>query len=133
MARMIAVEFARASDQKIAESACDSFVYTIYTRGNSALFKQARMMTQSEVVTVRLTPDLKAKLDSLAASTQRSKSWLAAEAIAQYVEQESWQIQNIETAVALADSPEAEWIEGTAVETWLDSWGTDTEHVAPCA
>ena len=61
-------------------------------------------MSQSEVVTVRLTSDLKAKLDSLSASTQRSKSWLAAEAIAQYVEQEAWQIQGIEAAVALADS-----------------------------
>jgi RHH-type transcriptional regulator, rel operon repressor / antitoxin RelB len=90
-------------------------------------------MTQSEVVTVRLTPDLKAKLDALAASTQRSKSWLAAEAIAQYIEQEAWQIQNIEAAVAFADSPEAEWIKGAAVETWLDSWGTDTEQAAPCA
>lgn len=90
-------------------------------------------MTQSEVVTVRLTPDLKAKLDALAASTQRSKSWLAAEAIAQYIEQEAWQIQTIEAAVALTDSPEAEWIEGAAVETWLDSWGTEAEQTAPCA
>jgi predicted transcriptional regulator len=38
-------------------------------------------MPQSEVVTVGLTPDLKAKLDALSASTQHSKSWLAAEAI----------------------------------------------------
>ena len=38
-------------------------------------------MSQSEVVTVRLTSELKAKLDSLSESTQRSKSWLAAEAL----------------------------------------------------
>lgn len=88
-------------------------------------------MSQSEVVTVRLTSDLKAKLDSLSASTQRSKSWLAAEAISQYVEQEAWQIRSIEEAVSLADSPDAEWIEGTAVEAWLDSWGTETEQPAP--
>ncbi|KPQ31943.1 MAG: putative transcriptional regulator [Phormidesmis priestleyi Ana] len=90
-------------------------------------------MSQSEVVTVRLTSELKAKLDSLSASTQRSKSWLAAEAIAQYVEQEAWQIEGIESAVVLADSPDAQWIEGAAVEAWLDSWGTDSEPSAPCA
>lgn len=90
-------------------------------------------MSQSEVVTVRLTSDLKAKLDSLSASTQRSKSWLAAAAIAQYIEQEAWQIEGIEAAVALADSPGAQWIEGTSVEAWLDSWGTDSEQSAPCA
>ncbi|MBE9079351.1 CopG family ribbon-helix-helix protein [Romeria aff. gracilis LEGE 07310] len=90
-------------------------------------------MSQSEIVTVRLTSELKAKLDALASSTQRSKSWLAAEAIAQYVEQEAWQIESIEAAVALADSPEAKWIEGEAVEAWLDSWGTDDEQPAPCA
>ncbi len=89
-------------------------------------------MSQSEVVTVRLTSELKAKLDALSASTQRSKSWLAAAAIAQYVEQEAWQIQSIETAVALADSPSAEWIEGAAVEAWLDSWGAEAEQPAPC-
>jgi RHH-type transcriptional regulator, rel operon repressor / antitoxin RelB len=72
-------------------------------------------MPQSEVVTVSLTPALKAKLDALSASTQRSKSRLAAEEIAHYIEQEAWQIQNIEAAVALADSPEAEWIEGAVV------------------
>ncbi len=37
-------------------------------------------MSQSEIVTVRLTPEIKAKLDALAQSTRRSKSWLAAEA-----------------------------------------------------
>ncbi|MEH2251940.1 CopG family ribbon-helix-helix protein [Nostoc sp.] len=39
-------------------------------------------MSQSEVVTVKLTPEIKAKLDALAISTRRSKSWLAAEVIA---------------------------------------------------
>ncbi|MEH2424753.1 MAG: ribbon-helix-helix protein, CopG family [Nostoc sp.] len=39
-------------------------------------------MSQSEVVTVRLTPEIKVKLDALAISTRRNKSWLAAKAIA---------------------------------------------------
>lgn len=90
-------------------------------------------MSQSEVVTVRLDPELKAKLDALAVSTKRSKSWLAAEAIAQYIEQESWQIERIEEAIALADSSDAQWVEGEEVEVWLDSWGHEDERPAPCA
>ena len=89
-------------------------------------------MSQSEVVTVRLTPEIKAKLDALSQSTRRSKSWLAAEAIALYVEQESWQIQAIEETVRIADSPESKLIEGEDVESWLDSWGTDDEKAIKC-
>ncbi|MBW4613286.1 MAG: CopG family ribbon-helix-helix protein [Desmonostoc vinosum HA7617-LM4] len=89
-------------------------------------------MSQSEVVTVRLTPEIKAKLDALAQSTQRSKSWLAAEAIALYVEQQSWQIQKIEEAVKIADSPQAKWIASEEVEAWLECWGTEDEKPAPC-
>ena len=90
-------------------------------------------MSPSEVVTVRLAPELKAKLDALAISTKRSKSWLAAEAIAQYLEQEAWQIERIEEAVALADSPTAQWVEWETVDAWLESWGTEDEQPAPCA
>ena len=90
-------------------------------------------MSQTEVVTVRLTPEVKAKLNALALSTKRSKSWLAAEAITLYVEQQSWQIQMIEEAVTLADSPQAKWVEGDDVEAWLSSWGMEDEKPAPCS
>jgi RHH-type transcriptional regulator, rel operon repressor / antitoxin RelB len=86
---------------------------------------------QTETVTVRLPVDIKSKLETLAASTQRSKSWLAAQAIASYVEEQSWQIQQIQQAVDLADSPEAEWIDGDVVDAWLESWGTEQERPRP--
>jgi RHH-type transcriptional regulator, rel operon repressor / antitoxin RelB len=54
-------------------------------------------------VTVRLSKEAKAKLDALAASTKRSKNYLAAEAIAAYVDQNAWQIEAIQQAVAQAD------------------------------
>jgi predicted transcriptional regulator len=90
-------------------------------------------MSQSEVVTVRLTPEIKAKLDALATSTHRSQSWLVAQAIALYVEQESTQIQMIEAAVKIADSPQTQWIEGSDVLNWLETWGRSDEKPAPCA
>lgn len=90
-------------------------------------------MSQSETVTVRLPIEVKQKLEALSASTNRSKSWLAAQAISAYVEEQSWQVQQIEDAVAIADEDKAVWVEGEAVEAWLNSWGTEAETPVPCA
>lgn len=89
-------------------------------------------MSQSETVTIRLPAEVKGKLEALAASTHRSKSWLAAQAIAAYVEEQSWQIQQIEAAVELADSKQAVWVDETEVEAWLASWGMEHEKAVPC-
>jgi predicted transcriptional regulator len=56
------------------------------------------------IVTVRLDGGLKAKLEALARSTKRSRSYLAAEAIAAYVELNEWQIGEIEAGIAELDS-----------------------------
>ena len=89
-------------------------------------------MSETTTITVRLDTSLKNKLEALAKSTQRSKSWLAAEAIAAYIEQESWQIQQIEAAIQQADRPETEWIAHEDVSAWLRTWGTEGETTAPC-
>ena len=101
-------------------------VYNVY---NSKL---KPIMSQTETVTIRLPVGVKDKLTSLAISTNRSKSWLAAQAIAAYVEDQSWQIQQIEEAVALADSDQATWIAATEVDEWLTSWSIDHERSSPC-
>lgn len=90
------------------------------------------LMSQSETVTIRLSAEVKGKLEALAASTRRSKSWLAAQAISAYVEEQSWQMHQIEEAVTLADSPAAVWVKGPEVDAWLTSWGTATEKSMPC-
>jgi RHH-type transcriptional regulator, rel operon repressor / antitoxin RelB len=89
-------------------------------------------MSDTTTITVRLDNALKQKLEDLAASTQRSKSWLAAEAISAYVDQESWQIQQIEAAIQQADNPEAEWIPHETVSSLLNTWGTEDETIVPC-
>jgi RHH-type rel operon transcriptional repressor/antitoxin RelB len=58
------------------------------------------------VVTARIDAALKAKLEALARSTKRSKSYLAAEAIAAYVELNEWQIGEIEAGIAGLDAGE---------------------------
>ncbi len=59
------------------------------------------------VVTARISATLKAKLEALARSTKRSKSFLAAEAIAAYVELNEWQIGEITAGLAELVSAEA--------------------------
>jgi predicted transcriptional regulator len=50
----------------------------------------------STTLTVRLTPELKARLGKLAERTQRTKSFLAGEAIGSYVEREMEIVAGIE-------------------------------------
>jgi RHH-type transcriptional regulator, rel operon repressor / antitoxin RelB len=53
----------------------------------------------STTMTVRLDDDVKDRLDVLADATQRSKSFLASEAIRAYVESNEWQISEIQAAL----------------------------------
>jgi len=55
-------------------------------------------------MTIRLKPDLKTRLDKLSAATNRSKSFLAAEAVREFIEVNEWQIEEIEKAVEEADA-----------------------------
>lgn len=59
------------------------------------------MSTQnSETVTVRMARETKARLEELARQTRRSKSFLAGEAIADYVERELAIVEGIRRGVA---------------------------------
>ncbi|HEV8032600.1 MAG TPA: ribbon-helix-helix domain-containing protein [Stellaceae bacterium] len=60
----------------------------------------------STVVTARIDAALKAKLEALSRTTKRSKSYLAAEAIAAYVELNEWQIAELEAGIAELDAGE---------------------------
>ena len=53
--------------------------------------------------TIRLDDEMLAKLDALAAETDRSRSWIAARAIQDYVELNAWQIRRIKEGLAEAD------------------------------
>jgi len=55
-------------------------------------------------MTIRLEPELKQRLDQLAEATHRSKSFLAAEALRDFIELNEWQIQEIKDAIKEADN-----------------------------
>ena len=61
-------------------------------------------MANSNILTLRVDAKLKKKLDKLAKTTQRSRSFLAAEAIREYVALNEWQIEEIKKAIQQADA-----------------------------
>lgn len=58
----------------------------------------------STTMTIRLDAEVKERLDQLSEATQRSKSYLAAEAIRAFVDTNAWQIREIQAALAEADA-----------------------------
>jgi RHH-type rel operon transcriptional repressor/antitoxin RelB len=58
----------------------------------------------SATMTIRLDEELKRHLEKLAVATQRSKSFLANLAIAEYIRVQEWQINEITQGIAEADA-----------------------------
>ena len=56
------------------------------------------------MMSMRLPDELSDQLDALAAATGRSKSFLAGQAIRDFIERESWQIAEITQAMQEADA-----------------------------
>ena len=83
----------------------------------------------TETLSVRIDSETKKRLDVLAKQTNRSKSFLAAEAIAAYVELEEWQLGEILAGIADADA--GRLISHEKVKKWLESWGTPNETEPP--
>ena len=61
-------------------------------------------VADTTIVTARIDAALKAKLEALSRATKRSKSYLAAEAIAAYIELNEWQIAEIKAGIAELDA-----------------------------
>ena len=83
----------------------------------------------STTITIRLPVAVRRRLDRLARATARSRSYLAADAIADYVKTQEWQLQRIREGVA--DLRAGRVIPHEEVEKWLDSWGTEHELPPP--
>ena len=74
----------------------------------------------SATVTLRLDDAVKDKLEKLAESTHRSRSFLAAEAIKAYVDSNEWQISEIHGALQEADA--GDFASEADVKTVFDKW-----------
>ena len=82
-----------------------------------------------ETLSIRIDTKTKKRLDALAVSSKRSKSFLAAAAIEAYIENEEWQLGEIRAGLAELDA--GEFVAHESVAKWLESWGTPTESKAP--
>lgn len=83
----------------------------------------------STVLSVRIDADTKKRLDALAKRARRTRSFLAAEAITAFVEAETWQLDEIQAAMAELD--EGHGVPHDDVSKWLRSWGRSRERKAP--
>jgi len=80
-------------------------------------------MSQSTTMTIRLEPELKLRLDKLSAATHRSKSFLAAEAVREFIEINEWQIEEIKDAVKEADAND--FASDQEVQAVFNKWGVN--------
>lgn len=76
-------------------------------------------MLQTTTMTVRLPAQVKARLEKLAKSTDRSKAYLASQAIEEYLNVQEWQVKAIQDAIRKADSPSPVFYEHEEVQTKL--------------
>lgn len=83
----------------------------------------------SATFTVRVDTAAKKRLEKLAKSTGRSRSFLAAEAISEYLDVNEWQVAGIKEAIASIDRGEG--VAHEQVKEWVASWGTDRELPKP--
>jgi len=83
----------------------------------------------STTFTVRVDSAVKKRLERLARSTGRSRSFLAAEAIGEYLDVNEWQVAGIKRAVASIERGEG--IAHSAVKEWVASWGGADEKPVP--
>jgi RHH-type rel operon transcriptional repressor/antitoxin RelB len=80
-------------------------------------------------MSVRLDSKVKKRLEALAKVSKRSRSFLAAEAIAACVEAEEWQLGEIRAGIQ--DLEENQSVAHDRVSKWLHGWGTTAEGRPP--
>jgi RHH-type transcriptional regulator, rel operon repressor / antitoxin RelB len=84
---------------------------------------------RSSTLTVRVDPDAKKRLARLAKRTGRSRSFIAAQAIDEYLAVQEWQVAGIEQAIQSLDR--GEQIGHEMVRDWVASWGSGKERPVP--
>lgn len=81
---------------------------------------------RSTTFTVRVDQMAKKRLEKLAENTGRSRSYLAAEAINEYLDVNEWQVTGIKRAIASLDRGEG--VPHQQVKDWIASWGSENER-----
>ena len=83
----------------------------------------------STTVSVRIDPAIKKRLEKLAKRTGHSRSFLATEAIDEYLELNEWQVVGIQKAITSFD--EGRSVSHRQVKDWVSSWNGKKERPRP--
>ena len=83
----------------------------------------------SETLSIRIDAETKKRLEVLSKRSRRSKSFLAGEAIAAYVDSEDWQLGELQAGIAELDAGRV--VSHEKVAKWLKSWGKSGETKPP--
>ena len=83
----------------------------------------------STTFTVRVEPEVKKRLAKLAKSTGRTRSFLATEALNDYLDVNEWQVAGVKRAIASLDRGEG--VPHEEVKDWVKSWGRKRERPVP--
>jgi len=75
------------------------------------------------VMSLRLPDELSDTLASLAQATGRSKSYLALDALREYLAREAWQVSEIQQAITEADA--GDFASDEQVSATLNKWGAN--------
>jgi predicted transcriptional regulator len=78
---------------------------------------------------IRLDPAVKAKLEQEARLEDRSAGYIAQKAIEDYLDAKAYKRECLREAVAEADK--GVFISEEAMDTWINSWGTENELPTP--
>jgi RHH-type transcriptional regulator, rel operon repressor / antitoxin RelB len=81
----------------------------------------------TDTVSIRLDHTTKARLQKLAKSTGRSRAFLAAEAIQEYLDINEWQVAGIVGAIASLERGKG--VPHERVKEWIASWGSRKEPI----
>jgi RHH-type transcriptional regulator, rel operon repressor / antitoxin RelB len=83
----------------------------------------------STTFTVRVEPKVKKRLEKLAKSTGRTRSFLAAEALNDYLDLNEWQVAGVKQAIGSLDRGEG--VSHDEVKDWVNTWGRKRERPVP--
>lgn len=76
-------------------------------------------------MSIRIPEEVEKKLSQLAESTGRTKSWIANQAIQDYLNRELWQINEIKEALSEADS--GDFVKAEEVKDTFSKWGVNAD------
>jgi RHH-type transcriptional regulator, rel operon repressor / antitoxin RelB len=86
-------------------------------------------MAETTLLSIRIPVEVAERLAALAEVMKRSKSFLGAAAIEEYVASQEWQIHEIKQGITSADA--GDLVEHENIVQWVERWGTAHEKDRP--